>query len=225
MIRSFSNFLIIVILTITSCNYSTYSMVESTNEILESSLIHKYAGESSANEKSDFALKNRKIEFEYIKNKIDSSTQVIVRITSGYNEGELLNKMQIISKGNQKEKISTDSIISRDYIEEYSYTISTPITKQKTINDPGGVDVVVQADGTHKHVHRAPSTKIVNVTENQTNKHSGAKSQIFNEMKIYFEKNKTVRLKDVIGYVLFFQNCQIRIELDIGQINELNNYL
>mgnify|MGYP003616381262 FL=1 len=227
MINNFSNILLNlgIIVLLSSCNFNAYNTIEKRNVMPENSLIQSYKGESTASSGSEFGVINRKIEFEYKKNKTDTTIEIVIRVTSGYNEGEILKQIEILTENNGLKMLIPDQILSREYVEEYRYSTTNPITRQKFINDPGGIDVVVQPDGTYKHVHRAASTKIVNETENQTNNHSGTKSQIFNELKIILNQEEKNIFKEMQSCSLFFQNSQIIIEPNKFQLSKLKNYL
>ncbi len=221
--------LLIIIVFQLSCNltnsYTIFDLAPDPN--FNQGLFHKYSGESSVNSNSNFGVVNRKIEFEYRIIEVDSIVDVNIMLTTGFNEGELLEGIELFFENGVILSLKTSKVISREYSENYSYSTSTPVTKHKTITDPGGVDIVVQEDGTHKHVHRPGSTKTVNVTENETNNHSESKSQIFNQIKFKFQKADLEILRSIpfYQYKLNFQNGHIFIIPNRSQRIQLENYL
>jgi hypothetical protein len=210
---------------LSSCNYSGYKQVRNQNSARSYSLIQKYKNKSNANGSSLFGVENRKLEFEYFSDSKDSTSQLIIRVTSGYNEGEILSKIHLLSNSNELITIIPEDVLKREYVEEYNYSVSTPTTKLKTVHDPGGVDVVIQPDGTHEHVHRAASTKTVNVSESKIENQTGANSQIYNEMKFILKNKDRQAFKDMKKCKLFFQHAEIILVPNKTQLGELKNYL
>lgn len=219
-------FAFLFVFSLISCSIVAPLSYEYDYRNSDNNLYHRYEARSSVNPESDFAVQNRKIEFDYDRIAEDSIMEIGVMLTTGYNEGELLPQIELILKNDEILGLTLDNVITRDYVEHYSYNTSTPVTRFQTVNDPGGVDVVVQPDGTHKHVHRAPSTKTISVNDTETAIHSGSKSQIFNQSKLRLEKRylELIRNSQIVGFKLYLQNGSLDIRLTELQQNELFKY-
>lgn len=166
-------------------------------------LFHEYETASSENSDSKFAVKSRTVELEY-KNVLDD-TLVSVKgmMTTGFNEGEILNQLEIVKTNGDVIKVTLQDIASREYVNEYSYNTTTPTTTTQQVFDPGGTSVVVQSDGTHKTVTTPAKYNTVTNTTNITTNHTGARSQLFNEFK--FDMGVTILdtlRNDFIDYYL-----------------------
>ncbi len=187
-------------------------------------IYHYYKANSNANSKSAFSPIDRKVEFEYFVEHKDSLANVHIMMTSGFNEGGLKELLFIELKNKEQIKIPTGESTIREYVESKTYNYTTPTTSTRTINDPGGVDVQVQPDGTHKHVNRPASSKTVTVTENQTNSGQTDKSQLFNTTTIKLDKYIIGRIKaHGISYFQFqFEHTEIMIKVNQSQSRELS---
>lgn len=190
-------------------------VVNSQNRNPSTNLNHQYQGTSNANTDSAFSLVDRKIEFEFASIVKDSLADVLIMLTSGYNEGEIVDHM-IIHLNDGSEIIGKyTSQSSREYVENYSYNTSIPVTRTKTINDPGGTDIVVQPDGTHQHVHRPASSKMVTVNETDTQTNYGEKSQLFNTGTIELNQENILAIKTsgIKRFEILLENCEVDIKL------------
>lgn len=215
----------ICISILSACSYSTQKQMNSSPKI--ESFYHKYLGESNANALSAFKLINRKIEFEYLDIEPDSSALVLIMLTSGLNEGSLKSDIEVILNNGEILLLELANISSNDYVESYNYNTSAPVTKMKTITDPGGIDLVNQPDGTVKHVTRLASTKTVNVTEQQVTNHSGSKTQIFNKAHLRWTKEHITAIKrhGINKFVINFEYASLEISPRKSQNKELKKRL
>ncbi len=189
-----------------------------------SRIYHYYKASSNANVKSAFSAIDRKVEFEYFVEHKDSLAKVHVMMTSGFNEGNLEELLFIELKNREQIKIPIKGSTTREYVESKTYSYTTPTTSTRTINDPGGVDVKVQPDGTHTHVPRPASSRTVTVTENETKSGKTDKSQLFNTTTLELDKNTISRIKEHgISYFQFqFEHAQIIIKVNASQSRELS---
>lgn len=179
----------------------------------DDSLFHRYSGKSTVNASSSFGVHSRQIEFEYTILEADSLINLAIMLTSGYNEGELTEPLLVELNNEQQIQLPINSMVSREYVDSYNYNTTRPVAQTKVINDPGGTDVVIQADGTHKHVHRPASTKMVNVTENQVVSNTSSKSQIFNQGTVQLTKQELEAIKThgIKNFVLQLKQAHLKV--------------
>ncbi len=210
-----------------SCNYypklsEKYSNNGNINEVA----FHKYQALTSVNENSDFGIVNRKIEFEYIKKKIDSVVDVKIMLTTAFIEGELLNEHEIILTNNETIKFTLQDLISREYVENYIYTTQYPVTSYQTITHPSSIEIVTKQDGTVEHVTKPAKVENVQVTTNDPRTNPIGRSQIFNQARFVLSKKdfNKIKLANLKGFNLFTKHATLQITPSIRQEKELNNY-
>lgn len=190
-------------------------------------LFHKYNLSSTANQNSQFRPLNRVVEFDYNIVERDSIVDVMMMLTSGFNEGEILDHLVINLQNEQTISVIYKTKESREYVETYSHNYTQPVYNTQTVTDPGGVDVVTKADGTFEHVHRPATTKTVNTTEQVAHTNQGSKSQLFNSAKMQLKKDDIalIKLHGVESFEVFFQNSSLILTPNKLQAREINSYL
>ena len=209
---------------LTSC---TQFLTKSNTETSSAALYHSYSSKSDANKKSRYKQINRNIEFEYVDIEPDSMAKVILMFNSGLNEGTLEDKLFIHLKNGDELALELASSNSNEYVESYSYNSSVPVTQTKTINDPGGIDLQVQADGTHKQVIRPASSKTVQVTENQNRNHAGSKTQLFNKGRLFLNADHIQQIKThgIAKFTVYLEDAILDIFPNTSHNNQLKKNL
>ena len=190
-------------------------------------LFHQYNAVSTANAKSQFRPLNRVIEFDYKILERDSLVEVMMMLTSGFNEGEILDHLVIHLQNEESIKVNFETTESREYVETYSYNYTQPVNNTQTVTDIGGTDVVTKADGTVEFVNRPTTTKIVNTTQQVTRNSQGGKSQLFNSAKMRLKKEDIaiMKLNGVESFEVSFQNSTLILTPSKYQAREMKSYL
>ena len=190
-------------------------------------LFHRYNAVSTAHPNSQFRPINRGIEFNYNMLERDSIVEVLMMLTSGFNEGEILDHLIIHLQNEESIKVDFETTESREYVETYSYNYTQPVNNSQTVTEFGGIDVVTKADGTVEHVHRPATTKTVNTTEQVAHNSQGGKSQLFNSAKMQLEKDDIANIKSngVENFEVFFQNSTLILTPTKYQGREMKRYL
>jgi len=219
----FLHFLLLVSLGSCTTLVSDYNLEKKPHQIL----FHHYSGSSNVSPNSSFKLLKRIIEFDFQTVQEDSLILVKINCTSGFDEGQITGKLFVVFENDEVEEINLEEITVREYVEQLNYNTTTPVIDTKVINDPGGVDIVVQPDGTHKQVHRAPSSKTVTVTENVTQTNTHLKSQIFNSGQTYFDERLSEKIKElgIRNFEIEMKNARLKVQLDPIQKQQLMRFL
>lgn len=196
-------------------------------EEISPKLFHRYNAVSTAPANSRFRPLNRVIEFNYDIVERDSILEVRMMLTSGFNEGEILDHVVINLQNEETIKANFTNQESREYVETYSYNYTKPVSNTQTVTDPGGIDIVTKADGTIEHVHRPISTKTVNTTEQVAHTNQGGKSQLFNSGTVQLKKDDIARIKlnGVENFEVLFQNASLILTPTKRQAREMSSYL
>lgn len=190
-------------------------------------LFHQYNAVSTANAKSQFRPLNRLIEFDYKILERDSLVEVMMMLTSGFNEGEIMDHLVIHLQNEESIKVSFETTESREYVETYSYNYTQPVNNTQTVTDFGGTDIVTKADGTVEFVNRPTTTKTVNTTDQVTRNSQGGKSQLFNSAKMQLKKEDitSIKLNGVKSFEVSFQNAILILRPSKHQALEMKSYL
>ena len=210
--------------TIVSCNVQYMPNYDNSSySKTNKKLFHRYKSISTASSESEFNVKKRKVEFEYGILNQDSTIDLTISITTGFNEGEMKGVLSIMLEGNNTIKLNSIDLETKEYVETYNYSSSLPINKTKIINDPGGIDIVIQPDGTHKHVHRPASSKVVNVTEAQVENVQKSQSQIFNRAEFILSKTdlKMLSLYKIQTFEIKLKHETLKIHPNYFQQNQI----
>jgi hypothetical protein len=218
--------LLIAFISLQSCNLYNYNYTYTKNEKPQVTIFHKYEAISSVNQNSGFNILNRKIEFEYLKNKVDSLVEIKIMLTTSFIEGELMNEGEIVLTNDEKLTLNLKELASREYVENYAYTTQNPVSTTETISRPATTEVVVKADGTHEVVTKPGTIDNVTVTRNVPEHYSTSKSQIFNQAKVILTKKEfnTIKQIKLKHFNLSTKSAQLKIIPDAPQAKELNNY-
>ena len=136
-----------------------------------------YKVKSTARTFSDFAVLKRSVEFDFAR--VKEGIKIQCMLTTGLNEGPLQNVF-IIGLDSLDVKIGFTALESKEYVEHIQYSKTSTVASTSTITDPGGTDIVVDADGKHKTVTRPTSTKTVTTQTPQTTHYDKNKTQYFN---------------------------------------------
>ena len=186
-----------------------------------------YNSQSTMSPKSQFGPINRRVEIEYNILEKDSIIEVLVMTATGFNEGELADHLLIRLQNGESLNVPYTEQNHREYVESYSYNYTQPVYNTQTVTDPGGTDIVTQADGTVKHVHRAASTKVVNSTEQVTRTNQGGKSKLFNNAKAKLNKEDIQKIKShqIESMKLVLQNANLILKPTRSQSIEIGRYL
>ena len=190
-------------------------------------LFHVYNSHSTTSPKSQFGPINRRVEIEYNILERDSLVEVMMMLTSGFNEGEILDHLVIHLQNEESIKVNFETKESREYVETYSYNYTQPVNRTQTVTDFGGTDVVTKADGTVEHVQRPMTTKTVNTTEQVAHNSQGGKSQLFNSAKMQLKKEDiaSIKMNGVDSFEVPFQNSTLILTPSKQQVLEMKRYL
>jgi hypothetical protein len=190
-------------------------------------LFHQYNAVSTANAKSQFRPLNRVVEFDYNILERDSLVEVMMMLTSGFNEGEILDHLITHLQNEESIKVNFETQESREYVETYSHNYTQPVNRTQTVTDFGGTDVVTKADGTVEHVQRPMTTKTVNTTEQVAHNSQGGKSQLFNSAKMQLKKDDiaSIKINGVDSFEVSLQNSSLILAPSKYQVLEMKSYL
>lgn len=169
-------------------------------------------------------LSNLDFIFEYEINETDTVSLLIYFITE-INYGTLIN-LQMLTQ-NYEYEFSMDQYEVKETIVERTNSYQYTEYQTQTINEPGGIDIVVQPDGTHKQVIRNATTKTVNTPVNKTGFTSENKIMRQHKFRseILPETVDDLRLTKGIQFVFHFEEKSILLSPSRSCKKELKSFL
>jgi hypothetical protein len=177
----------------------------------------------------EFSLTNRKIEFEYQKPEtiIDSQyIQVIVRITSGFDEGKLANRLMLITDDEMTPLNFTD-VLHKEYVYEENRETSSTKGEYQWVTSPGGVEVVIRQDGTHEHVIKQSSSQYQYTTVPDEERVHIRESQYYNQGKLSINTLLAAKIftSKKIAFKLYFDESAVLLKTTPNHNIELKNFI
>ncbi len=190
-----------------------------------SRLTQNYQKFKDYHDKSIFKVKTREAEFDYDFDPKNTSLILTQRITTGYDEGELLPKMILILADASFHLEGRESV-SRNYIKTQSKANYVPSSRTETITEPGSVEIVTKADGTTEHVHRPATSKTVTINESKLQQSDSSEWQIFNSVRYSIDKESLSLLtgSPSIIFRVYAQNDSLDIFPNARQVAALKTF-
>jgi hypothetical protein len=177
----------------------------------------------------EFSLTSRKTEFEFQRSEtaVDSQyIQVIVRITSGFDEGKLANRLMLVTDDEMIPLKFTD-VLHKEYVYEENREISSTKEESKWVTSPGGIDVVVRQDGTHEHVVRQSNSHYEYSTVPDQKRVQIRESQYYNQGKLYINTLLAAKIftSKKLSFKLYFDESAVLLKTTPNHNVELKNFI
>jgi hypothetical protein len=216
--------MILLLIGLYSCSQNIGNYTKNANPT--ENVFHKYDCKSEINAQSSFSPIMRKIEFDYSKNRKNTSIDVKIMMTTSYPEGEITSDHDLALYNGETITIHLTDVIFKDYIESYSYLLPQQVSSVQTITHPESTTTVKKSDGTTEKIVIPSKTETVNVSQTnyQTQYHN--QSQIFNQGKFTLSKEEfsKIKLHKLKQFNINTKYNKLQILLSDKQVKELNNY-
>lgn len=176
-----------------------------------------------------FSLLDRKVDFEFKKPSGDSAflkTIVKIRVTSGLDEGRLIDKAAI-RINNEVVLLRLGKVATRESILEKKEDIPNSRYKFQTTTIPASTEVVVKSDGTHKLVEHPSSTrqdfvKVLDYESVETKERS-----YYNQAEAILDQATIAKiiLGQKVEIALYFEDNIVTLKPTFTQLSILKSFL